>query len=887
MLSGKGIGLVQLRPSREQLVPGNNYTFVFKVFNSGSNGVELTSALELPQNWRDLTNERPFQLEPGNEDVRLISVNIPSMASPGDYRIKYSVWDVTQSDSIQIVIPVTVAAVTKLKASLLNAPSYVLAGDVIQSYFSIENQGNISEMVQLHTEQCRAEGDSVFEMAPSSVRTIRVLSSTNKQHHGTDSRFMQIVAHVQGNEKENASAFSMVRVIPAVEQPDDAYFRFPVKLSVSYIGRQNNGVYSSGFQGEISGQGNIDQSGKRQMEFKALGPNQFNMAGSGQFDEYFAAYKSTTLSLHVGDKSFCSTPLTEYARYGRGIDVLYQSGKIELGGFLNAPRFYSDIKKEYMAYAGFNPNTKIHVQTGYFAKEVKSVGQTAQLYSVSTWVKPFKQVRLEAEYSQGKVNGRVGDGLIVKGELGFKKASLSFMYLKSGEFYPGYYSNTSLASANMNIHLTKKLNLNLNYQQDALNPKQDTLFGAAPLSNSYQAGLSYQHTKGGIFSLFGGSQERQDRMLSSLFHYKEEFIRASELQQFRRFSFSMEGGLANSANLLTGKRGTSWNVSADVGYVKDRNVFNIFANYQNSARYEASNVGQLIYGCRMSMVVRGKTQLQMSFQNDYSIEEYYRDRSILNINLKQYVGSRSYFDLIGNYALIQKQVGKKDFSMALRYTVELNVPVKRIADFAELSGVIKKNGADNIEGIRLFCNGHTAITDSNGSFKFRNLKPGKYYLLIDQSTIGVHDIPDVKQPMEIEVASGQNEFAFGLTHSAKIVGYVVLRQENMQLYEHTSDDELGKENVVVEITDGVETYRKLVCLESDFVFDNLRPGEWSVRIYRNSLSESYQIETSSFVAILKSGGVEKISVLALKKSKEIKFLQQSMKISYNGTPKNE
>lgn len=887
ILSAKEIELVVLQSFQEEFVPGNSYTFVFRVVNNLKDKVALSSVLVLPEGWNDLAKEQPFRVEPNNSDIRLISVYIPAKSSPGNYRIQYRINNVDRKDSAQIELPVRIAAVKKLKVSLLNSPSYVLAGDVIRASFIIENQGNSSEWIKLYTNDCKAEADSVFEMIPSSAKTIGVISETNNQAGSSSYRFLKVTARIQGSD-EKADAFSMVSIVQATEQQQDAYFRYPVKLSGGYFGRQNGSDYRFGFQGEISGLSTIDQDGKHLVGFKAIGPNRINMAITGaRYDEYSFLYKSPNLLLHLGDNQFYSTMLTEFARSGRGIDVLYRKGKIETGGFLSAPRFYSDIKKEYSAYVGLNPNKKIGIQSRYFAKEVKSLDRTAHLFSFLTLVKPFNQSSFDAEYSFGKVGKTTGGALQLKGSAELNKASFSFMYMKSGKFYPGYYSNTSLAMANLNVHLSSKLNLNLNYRQDAMNPKQDTLLGAAPLSNNLYSGLSYQYCKTGSLAAYGGYQERRDPMSSSLFHYKEAFIRVSGMQQFDRFTVSSEGGLAKTKDILSGTKGASWNVASDIGYNKGRNSINAFVNYENTARYGELSYGQLLYGCRANAIIASKTFIQFNFQSNYSIEEYYRDRSILCLDLKQYIGKNSYFDFTGNYALLQKQVSGKDFSIALRYTVELKVPIRKIADFGELNGNLKNIGAEKIEGVRLLCNGHTAVTDKQGAFKFRNLKPGKYFLLIDQTSIGLHDIPDVKQPIEIQILEGQNEFSFGMCQSASITGHVDLKQENMQFYEHLADEDISHENIVVEVSNGDETIRKYVQLDSDFVFDNLRPGEWNVRVYRNGLSNNYQVETNAYSLALKSGGTEKIKVLVIRKSREVKFLQQSMKISYNAPQKHK
>ncbi len=880
-LSGKELELIAVNVPKNALYPGNTYTFIFKVINNLSENVVCVPILKLPEGWTALTQEKEFELKSGNEDIRLVSAHIPPYMPIGEDTLEYRITVCNNPDKI-VKIPIYIGQVKKLNLNLLESPKYILAGNKILATFNLKNEGNTTEKVSLYPDNCQLEGNPNIILASGSVKVIKVFSETDKNLEKMNTRFLKLEATVPDGDTGlvSTSAYSQVDVFPVEETQVDAFLRFPVQLSGGFVGRKNGDETQLVFQGEFSGRGFIDKAQKRQLEFRFFGPNHFDVSVLGRYDEYYAKYKSPHLLVNAGDITFRATPLTEYSRYGRGTEINYSARNISFGGFWQRPRFYNNIKAEHNTFVRYVINRKNMVQANYFRKEIAETGKWANFYSITTRYSLFAHTLLEAEFSHGAYWGKRGNGIMLKGKSRAGKLNLSFLYLLAGKNYSGYYSNTGQYSANLNYSLSANLNLNLNYHKDAVNPSQDTLYGIAPLSNSLRGGMNWKYSPNGTLFLYGGTSEREDQLSIRLFHYKENFIRGGISHKVGCFSLSPDFTLANTNNLYTGNVGQSYNLDFEAYYsVHKWGMAGLFFNWQNTSRYTDDKSSVFYYGARVNFLRNENTKLSFHIQNNYSLEESYRNRNLFMIKLGQRIARGQYIDLALNYFLLQKQTEKKDLSVSLQYVCKLNMPVKRIAVYGELQGTVTDIKGNAVQGIRLYCGGYSEITDENGVFKFKNLLPGKHYLLIDQTTIGISAIPDVPQPIEVQIEPGQNSFSFGMTLSAKICGHIFFKDSDIPLETFLEKDKTDRRYVIVEISKGETIKRKLVSLGEDFVFDNLMPGLWKVLVYRNGLAERYTIEKKDFDVTLKPGKEEMVNATVVKKRKAIHFIQDKVIIS--------
>lgn len=236
----------------------------------------------------------------------------------------------------------------------------------------------------------------------------------------------------------------------------------------------------------------------------------------------------------------------------------------------------------------------------------------------------------------------------------------------------------------------------------------------------------------------------------------------------------------------------------------------------------------------------------------------------------------------GRYALQQGQIGDKDFLFSLRYILRLDVPVQKVAEYTTLSGSIRNEGVTDVGGIRVRLGSQVAVTDAFGNFTFKNVIPGNYFLSIDHSTTALDAIPTIELPTPMKLTEQKNSFNFGLTTAATIQGVIKVetsgkKSEVDKLLDDVSE---GHNRIIVEVSNGEQTYRKLCPINAPFDFTYLRPGSWTVKIYRNGLDKRYEVLTESFQFTLQHAETKKVEIKVAKKQMNIQYQQGGIKISY-------
>jgi protocatechuate 3,4-dioxygenase beta subunit len=155
---------------------------------------------------------------------------------------------------------------------------------------------------------------------------------------------------------------------------------------------------------------------------------------------------------------------------------------------------------------------------------------------------------------------------------------------------------------------------------------------------------------------------------------------------------------------------------------------------------------------------------------------------------------------------------------------------------------------------------YLSVTDKDGNYIFKNVIPGNYFLEIDRSTTAINDIPTVVFPAAVSLINEENIFNFGLTTAAKVQGYIRLYEtEEKSLPDiETIQFKKGrnKREIIIEAISNDQTYRKVCFIEEDFDFTYLRPGDWTIKLYRNGLDKRYKILNDKFQFTLKPSEVK-------------------------------
>ncbi len=716
----------------KKITPGKSHSFVFKVENISDSVFYMTTRITLPENWTLTARVNDMSIPGNNSKIQIVNVHIPATSKKGSYQLVYTVSEPKRGFSQSEIVNVAVPEIIKLSISPLEIPLFVKAGEPLKTSFIVKNEGNSDQRIFLFSENNTIEGGNTISLKTNGVHLVNMTMNTSATLKRLQNQTIKIEVQSEKDSLYRVFSYGHTKIIPIIEAENDVYQRFPVSISGAYITRYHNNTIKGGFQGEIFGRGAIDKKRTKFLEFRAVGPDRFDLASFGQYEEYYAKYISDNATVHIGDKAYMSSMLTELSRYGRGFEARIKLNKIEVGGFYNNPRFFAEIKDEISAFAKYNFNENASLKTGHLTKRLKD-NTKANLQYISGKINLFKNTIVEMEYSLSSLSGKNDHAYYVQVQSNLNKFDVNAIYLKAGKDYAGYYKNTSFFSGNTRYKITPKLSILANYHTDARNFERDTLYGAKPYSERKYAGVAYNYSKKGFLAVYSGIQVHKDRSSLEKFNYKEKFTRLVLSQRIGIFDLNLVGQIAKTYNYLFDAERNSTSLTANVSFHKFRSTFNFYASYLNSNRYGNAEEEQYIYGARIVTKLNSKTSFRLYYQNMYSIEEYYRDRSLFEFQFNRKFSRNHEITLISRYSLLQKQTDSKDLSLSIKYTVKLNVPIRKIADYGVLSGRIENTGVEKIEGIKLYLNNHVAISDNQGVFKFVNLVLTViFWKLIDQ-----------------------------------------------------------------------------------------------------------------------------------------------------------
>jgi hypothetical protein len=894
----------QQQPKKDSLLPGTatsisftieNKTFENKVYDID---VETSGQYILP-----IITKSEYTVEAGQHAIYIVPLRIAAECPQGNYTVTLRGTEKNHGDPLIKSLQIIVSGNKKLSVTAISSPEFVKAGETITSSFLLKNSGNITENLLLESKNAIVDNGSSLLLLPGETKIVTVSKNTNADLGKNEYQNLNLSVSSIDNPKENQTVYTSTQIISTKPVEDDIYHRLPVSASLSFIGMKNRGMYHDGFQGEIYGKGSLDKENKGQIEFHAVTQNPVEFNSFTQYEEYFINYKRENFYAHLGDKTYTSSYLTEFARYGRGAEFRYNFKKFSIGSFYNHPRFFRDIKDEFNIYSTFKLNKESEITAGYLYKIPRTedagfslnglkLDSNAHLPYATGKFKLNKNLDVSGEIAYSKTDKTEGSAYMMQVLGSFEKFNGNIMYMRSSPQFAGYFTNTSTFNGNLQYKISKRLNLFANYVQDARNFQRDTLYLAAPYRTYLQYGINYKYAKKGSIMLYNGYQKYQDRLEPKQFDYYERFVRVSVDQQLGLFQLNLQGQFGKTDNYLSGFTGNSSFYTANVAFEKFKTSFNLYGSYAVTSRYQMKNEKQIYYGARILSRFSDKTFLSIFYQNNYLPEEYYNDRNLFEILFHQEIFRGHEFDISGRYALQRGELGNKDFIFSLRYTLRLNVPVQKIAEYTTLSGNIRNLGAKKIEGIRLMMGSHLSITDKNGDYIFKNVTPGDYLFEIDRSTTDINDIADIALPTPVLLSNRDNIFNFGLTTASNIQGII-------QFNESTEKDQLSfahfqfkkenkkRESIIIEASNGEQTYRKVGFIGENFDFTYLRPGTWNVKLYRNGLDKRYKISMDTFSFILNPSETKNLIVNVVKHQTEVKYQQESIKVGYNEIKKKK
>ena len=878
-----GLEIQLINSNKISLSPGSTSNIVVMLINNSDSSREFHLKINTPKGWSQLMEYSSVFVEKASKKVKIFSFYIGESTKVGDYTIGIDAYEKSENRKIGTVnIPVIVEPRYEILTSILKAPDYVFSGDTLSIKFVIQNLSNIEVHIQAEIMNINIPETRTFVLAPDSSIVTRVFVTTVKEIEFYIRNSVSLTTIIRENPETKSSISYAFNVVPSGKVKFDAYNRIPVKISGLFVTDNQLGDRKYGAMFDIKGAGTLSEKKMRMIDFHFRGPNRQGNPLLGQTDEYYVKYSSVHSKVILGDYSFSLTDLTEGPRHGRGAEYEHKLKKISVGAFINFPRYYPDIKRVISIFGSYFPSKRYKVNLGYLNKTLAadSTDIAAHLITVSGEAAPFQWGSIDLEFAAGMANGETTMAYSTALRIKLSRYSFFFNFTSADKDFPGYLSNSRYISTGINAPLGRKISLNLNYNFNSTNMALDTMYGSASFSDNLNLSASYQINYNHGFSVGLNMRGRQDKATPKQFDFKEYTVRITARSQIKRFGINVYGAYGIMQNFLEQKEGELRNIinaNLSLQYQINKNLdAKCFVSYQGGQQYLTENFTRLFYGCMINANLMNKISIAFQYQNNYEVEEYYNDRSILSLNANYILNKNHEIGVGVNYSLKKNYLDKTQLGANLHYTYTINVPVSRRKDIGSLQGKVINNGVDRVEGILFTLAGNIAISNENGEFKFPLVKTGSYFLFMDNSKLGINTIAETPGPYKIEILPGQMyNFEVSLTKSGKITGKIIIVEDENKDKKGFIQIKEELKTMIIEASNGNEVYRVFTNQDGTFNFNDLRPGQWKVKVYDRGIPKGYKIETDEFIVNLISEQVATINVKVLKQSLMIKFQKKS------------
>ena len=97
------------------------------------------------------------------------------------------------------------------------------------------------------------------------------------------------------------------------------------------------------------------------------------------------------------------------------------------------------------------------------------------------------------------------------------------------------------------------------------------------------------------------------------------------------------------------------------------------------------------------------------------------------------------------------------------------------------------------------------------------------------------------------------------------------------------EDCIGIRSIIAEIRMDDDILRRVSNRNGYFLFEDLRPGNWRLKLYKSNLPPSYQFEKEVYEFSLTPGVKKTIEVEIVPKKRRIQFLQEGGTIMHKET----
>ena len=877
--------LVTLSNSPGIVTPGGHFTLFFDIKSDSLLPESFQETITFPEQWNLLSQRKPERIA-GQKEIRFFYViGTPATCAAGTFPVNFTVTSHNKPIVTQTLI--TIQEIRKIDIFIVSQPEFVKEGDTLRVEYLVQNSGNKKETFGLKTNRGMIENvtDSLSLEPNAKIKVVvnQVIPFTeNNAWQGSSDLTVNMTALAQ-----SVYQVASVPVFSSRTKKIDRYFRFPVEVGAGYMSFRYGNETRTAFQYSATGNGFLDQKGKHFVDFIIRGPNQFAFPAIGSYDQYSLEYqhrKKTVIS--VGDYVLQLNNLLEFGRFGRGLKLEQQFGKVGFTLFYQKARFYINQKESFGGKISYKIGEASNVSLTYASKDVvfRSERFWSNLVNVAGLIRT-KSIQVETELAAGKALGKTDYGVFSRVQLARNWFTFTSNVIYAGKNFYGFYNNSLLVNTNVGFNISRNLTLGLSGIFSNINPSLDAnYYSISPKDRSYMAFMSYQLNSKNRFFLFYSAQEREDRQKPSTFHFSENFGNLSYTYSGDKFSMFYQGRYGYSRNQLifddTGKRQSFANlVQPSVRLLSWLWVGGYF-EHQHTSKFSAANVIEnlFFYGGNTRINIKRNLSANFFYRNNYAPDELYERRSYMDASVLLDL-KRHKFSLSGGRSFVPniQNTNQNTLFLTLRYTLKLNIPLSRKRNVGNVRG--KLTGLGFSKGGNLIQLGsHKFLTDSTGNFFFEGIKPDQYYLSIKQNESGSEGVvPNIKMPLFVNVkADSLKEIEIPLTRTGSVTGKVEFLKPNQNGLSSLLNN---RPVILIKLSNETSSLITELNEREEFSFKEMKPGNWTLSAFIPGNQDRFVIDESQKQLNIEIDKTMKIVFKVRPNEKRIHFSEKSFDVS--------
>lgn len=866
--------------SKKDLDPGSTVNIMVKITNPGETKKSVRIQINNKDgNFKLISDCDSMQIEKKSSINKILGVQVSNTTNAGDFSILLEALENPDSVSIgKVEIPINVKPKYEININKLKAPASLFSGDTASIYYLIQNLSNTEVTVKTTVIYGLQNKVSNLIVPKDSSVISKYLVNVPKDIIAYSQQTALVLASIADKPETEKTETYMFDVFPIKNIKFDRFNRIPVKVGVLAISSNKLGkmMYSSMF--DIQGSGTIGSKNENTLDFHLRGPNRSGNPLFGLNDEYSFKYTTPKMEVALGDHSFGLSTLTETSRSGRGVILKYNLKKFSFGSFYNNPRYYPLINHAYATYANYTFNPGNELSAGFMSKR-DTFGINTNLFTLSSKNTFFTSLKTDIEIAAGKNLNKLKKAY--RAALFYNRAILSssFNYLFAEPNFPGYMTNSFRLNSGVSLKLNK-FTVSLNYDLNKTNMALDTLYSNMPFGKNLNISTSYRITQKNTISLSGYISSMKDQSPKSLFDYERTSGRMTLNNRMGNVNLTFQGDIGKMTNFLidsSGEESLMYNGSLFANYTSKKDLSaSAFITYQGGQQ-KISGSELFYYGCSFSTKIFKSVSVSLQYNSNFEWIYYTCDRSLLSLDIHGQINNKNEIRLGTSYNLIKNTLNNKEYNIQLGYVHTFNVPVSKKKNIGSVTGKLINQGQGKISGVRVNLNGIISVTDKDGYFRFPSIPVGSYNLGIDASSLGINVVTVLPGPFIVNVEPAKvTNYDFSMTKSANITGQLIVKEDERVNEKGFIPVKDQLEKLIIEVSNETELFRIFTNSDGSFRFEDLRPGNWKVKVYPNGLPTGYQLVTSQFSIALDSGESEKVEVIIQKKARQIQF-QKSIK----------